>query len=136
MLAPNMPTSYGWWIAGISGTVFLIRAIKAAILLRFGKHTEARIAKQSSSFRGISNLAYFFHLESASDAKAASFPIHGKWDTSSRHSQLSVAYLESYPNFHIAYWNYNSVDRDEQEQELLKLPSEKTKFPQDFATRQ
>lgn len=135
MLVPNMPSSYGWWIAGICGVGFLYRAMKAAILLRFGRHTEARIAEQSSSFRGVSNLTYFFRLENASDAQTLHFTIHGKWDICNcpRHRELLVAYWKSYPNFHIAYWNYNTPTRDKQEHDSLELPSEKTKFPQDFS---
>ena len=133
MLVPDMPSSYGWWIAGICGAGLLYRAMKAAVLLRFGRHTAARIAEQSATFKGISNLTYYFRLESVSDAKPLHFTIHGKWDTSSRHSELSVAYWKSYPNFHIAYWNYNKQARDKQEHEPLELPSEKTKFPQNFS---
>ena len=49
------------------------------------------------------------------------FTIHGKWDICNcpRHRELLVAYWKSYPNFHIAYWNYNT-----KKQTAEKKPSE------------
>lgn len=124
-IVPTMPPSYGYWIAGTCAAVVLYRTGKAAILLRFGKHTEARIHDTYHTI-SISKLTY----SSKHDRTIA-----GKWQTSNQHSkgELTIAYWESHPSFHIAYWNYNTVNRTQSEKPLLERPSEKTNFPQDFS---
>lgn len=96
-IAPKMPPSYGYWVIGVSAAVFLYRASKAAILFRLGKRTEAQIHDVHRAI-GITKLSYSFKIDRT---------VYGKWQTSNQDSEgkLSVAYWESYPSFHIAYWN-------------------------------
>jgi hypothetical protein len=101
-LVPEMPDSYGYWIAIPSGAVLGYRIGKGALLLTFGIHVDADVREKYVGFRDVAKTHYSL------DTKTGK--VIANWQSFDQQGQLRVAYWNSYPNFHIAYWSCNYAE--------------------------
>jgi len=92
----NMPLSYGWWVVCIGSSVATCRALKALLLLTFGKRQSAQVQRKQIDHLGWGTIRYSFSHDNQ--------PFFASWFAAWQERDLIVAYWERYPAFHIAYW--------------------------------